>query len=55
MRGSLISSQPDRPFKVFDRNLVPAHLGSEHPEKMERVGLIGLYRENLPIDLLGSL
>ena len=32
-----------------------AHLVSNHAEKMERIGMIRLDRENLPVDLLGSL
>ena len=32
-----------------------AHLGSNHAEKMERVGMIRLDRQNLPVDLLGGL
>ena len=32
-----------------------ACLGSDHAEKMNRVGLIRFYLENLPIDLLGIL
>ena len=55
MEGSRIPFQPDRPSNVFDGNLVLAHLVSNHAEKMERIGLIRLDCENLPIDLLGSL
>ena len=32
-----------------------AHLVRNHAQQMERVGMIRLGRENLPIDLLGSL
>jgi hypothetical protein len=32
-----------------------ANLGGNHAEKINRIGMIRLDRENLPIDLLGSL
>ncbi len=47
--------QPDRPLDALDGGLVLARLRSNHAEKMERIGMIRLDRENLPIDLLGSL
>ena len=55
MEGSHIPFQPDRPSNVLDGNLVLAPLGGNHAEKMNRVGLIRLSLENLPIDLLGGL
>ena len=55
MEGSHIPFQPDRPSNVLDGNLVLAHLVSDHAEKMNRIGVIRLGRENLPIDLLGGL
>ncbi len=45
----------DRPLDVLYRNLVLAQLGSHHAEKMNRIGLIRLDGENLPINLLGGL
>ena len=38
-----------------DGSLVLARLVSNHAEKMEGIGLIRFDRENLPVDLLGSL
>ena len=55
MEGSRIPFQPDRPSNVLDGDLVLAHLVGNHAEKMERIGMIRLDRENLPVDLLGSL
>ena len=47
--------QPDRPSNVLDGDLVPAHLVGNHAEKMDRIGMIRIDRENLPVDLLGRL
>ena len=55
MEGSLIPFQPDRPSNVLDGNLVLARLVSNHAEKMPRIGMIRLDRENLPVNLLGGL
>ena len=55
MKSGLDAIQPDGPLNGFDGDLMLAHLQSHHAEKMERVGLIRLDRENLPIDLLRSL
>ena len=55
VEGCHIVPQADRPPDVLHGNLVLAHLGSEHAEKMDRVGLIRFDRENLPIDLFGGL
>ena len=55
MKESRAASQGDRPSNVFDGDLVLADLGRNHAEKMERVGLIRLDGENLPVDLLGGL
>ena len=55
MEGGHIPFQPDRTSNVFDGSLVLAHLVSNHAEKVPRVGMIRLDRENLPVDLLGGL
>ena len=55
VEGSRMPLQGDRASNVIDGGLVLARLGSEHAEKMERVGMIRRDGENLPIDLLGSL
>ena len=55
MEDGRTALQRDRPFDVLDGNLVLAHLVGNHAQKMERVGMIRLGRENLPIDLLGGL
>ena len=55
MEECRVPLQPDRAANIFDGSLVLAHLGGNHAEKMERVGVIRLDRKNLPIDLLGSL
>ena len=47
--------QPYRPSNKIDGNLVLPDLVSNHAEKVESVGMIRLDRENLSIDLLGSL
>ena len=55
MEGSRIAFQRDRPPDVLDGQLVLADLVSDQAEKMQRIGLIGFDREDLPIDLLGGL
>ena len=55
MEHSHCPIQLDRPSNVFDSNLVLAQLGSNQAEKMDRINMIWLDRENLPIYLLGSL
>ncbi len=55
MEDSLISLQPDCASNVFDGNLMLADLVSDDTEKMPRIGMIRLDRENLPIDLLSGL
>ena len=42
-------------LNVLDGNLVLAHLVSQHAQKMNRIGLIRLDREDLPVDVLGGL
>jgi hypothetical protein len=55
MKNGIGLVQPDRPFDVLDGDLMRTPLGSHHAEKMERIGLIRLDLQNLPIYLLGSL
>jgi hypothetical protein len=55
MEESLIPLQSDCPSNVFDGNIVLAHLGSDHAQKMERIGMIRIDRENLSVNLLGNL
>jgi hypothetical protein len=55
MEGSRIPLQPDRPSNVLDGILVFPGLMSDDSEEMKRVGVIRRDRENLPVDLLGSL
>ena len=55
MEGSHIPFQPDRPSNVLDSNVVLAHLVGNHAQQMQRIRMIRLDCENLPIDLLGSL
>ena len=55
MEAGGIPVQLDCPSNELDGGFVLAHLQGNHAEKMEGVGLIRLDRENLPIDLLGSL
>ena len=47
--------EPDSPSNVFDGNLVPARLVSDHAQQMERVGMIRRDGKNLLINLLGRL
>ncbi len=54
MEESHIPFQPDRPRNVFHGTGGIAHLVAIYAEKMERVGMIRLDGENLPVDLLGS-
>ncbi len=44
-----------RPSKALGRTAGFAHLVSNQTEKTPRIGMIGLDRENLPVDLLGGL
>ncbi len=39
----------------FDRDLVLARLVGKHTQEMDRIGLIRFGRDNLAVDLLGSL
>ncbi len=55
MEDGLGPLQFDRPSKVFDGDLMLAHLVRNHAEKMNRIGMIRLDREDLPVNLLGSL
>jgi hypothetical protein len=55
VKRSRIPVQLDRPSNVLDGHLVLADLVGNHAEKMNRVGLIRLGLQNLPIDPLGSL
>jgi hypothetical protein len=55
MEGLRVRFQPDRPSNVLDGDLAVANLLSNHAEKMPRIGLIWLDREDLPVDLLGSV
>ena len=55
MEDSLVSFQPDRALDVLDGHLVLAHLGGHHTKQMDRIGMIRLHSEDLPIDLLGDL
>ncbi len=55
MEDSHIPLQLDRPPNVLDGNLVLARLVGKHAEKMNRIRLIRLDGENLPINRLGSL
>ncbi len=55
MEESRTALQPDRPSNVFNGNLMFAHLGSNHAEKIECVGMIRLDLKNLPVDLFGGL
>jgi hypothetical protein len=50
-----ISFQSYRPSNVLDGNFMLAYLVSNHAEKMNRIDVIRLDRQNLPIDLLGGL
>jgi hypothetical protein len=50
-----ISVDTDRASNIFNGNLVLSPSGSDHAEKMERIGLIRLDRKDLPIDVLGSM
>ena len=47
--------QGDRTFNVSDGRLVLARLVSDHAEKVHRIGVVRLGREDLPIDLPGRL
>jgi hypothetical protein len=55
MEGSRTAVQADRPANVLDGNLVLARLGSDHAEKMNRIGLTRFNLQNPPVDLLGGL
>ena len=55
MEGGPAPFKPDRPRDVLDGDLVLARLVSDHAEKMPRIGMIRLDRENLPVDLLGGM
>ena len=55
MEGGRIPFQPDRPSNVFDGNRVLAHLVGEQAEKMNRIGMVRISLQNLPIDVLGNL
>ena len=55
VEGRHVPIQPDGPSYVFNGNFVFSRLRSNHAQKMERIGMIRLGRENLPVDLLGSL
>jgi len=55
MEGRHIPSQLNCPSHVLDGDLVLTLLLGNHAEKLNRIGLIRLGRENLSINLLGSL
>ena len=55
MESGLIPLQSDRPSDVFDGNLGLADLQSNRAEKMDRINVIRLDQQDLPVDLLGSL
>ncbi len=50
-----VPAHADRPSNVLDGKLVFARLESNHAQKVQGIGMIRLDRENLPIELLGSL
>ena len=45
----------DRAFDALDCGVVPAHLVRDHADKVERVGMVRLDREDFAIDLFGGL
>jgi hypothetical protein len=55
MEGGVGRIQRDCPSDVLDGNRMPAHLVGHESEQVPGVGMIRLGRENLPVNLLGSL
>ena len=55
MEDRHVPVQADCPSDALDGHLVLPDLVRNHTQKMQRVGLIGLDGEDLPVDLLGSL
>src|SRR5689334_18194969 len=55
MKGCLASMHGDGTTNVLDSNRRLTQLVSQHTEQMQRIGLSRVDRENLAVNLLGSL
>ena len=52
MKDGRTAVEPDRPADILDGHLVAAQLVGDQAQKVQRIGLIGLPGQNLPVHLL---
>ena len=52
MRRGMIRVQTDRPANPFHRQIIPAHLVSDDAQVVQRVGMLLIRRQDLPVKRL---